>query len=273
MGRNERSYNVCPGLEVRVVGGIAEMAFPRATIRLDSAPDSAPENREEVGDSRSAIMVHLSPGRLSMLLGNAPMADAMLASDAAEFHIDNPALVRRIAQEILRSAYTGDCLGIFLKGKVVELLVELLARPQRQGNGDAATTARDILVRDPLHPPTMGELSQMVGVTQRKLSSEFQQAFGFTVPEWLAEWRLARGYDLVLHSAVPMAEITASLGYAHLSTFTAAFTKRFGQPPTRLRSSKRRPDQTTTIVCAIKTNSRTMSTAETDVQPPHGATR
>jgi AraC-like DNA-binding protein len=53
-------------------------------------------------------------------------------------------------------------------------------------------------------------------------------------PEWLADWRLTRGHDLVMEGAASMAEIAASLGYAHLSTFTAAFTKRFGVPPPRL---------------------------------------
>lgn len=234
MLRDGQSYGVCTGLEVRVAGSIAGMTFPRATIRLHPAPE-VPEQADDPG---SAITVHLSPDRLRMLLNNAPLADALLAEDAAEFHVDNPVLVRRIAQEILRSDYTGDCLGIFLKGKVVELLVELLARPQGHGNCGAAMAARGILLRDPLHPPAMGDLARLVGVTQRKLSSEFQQAFGLTVPEWLADWRLCRGRDLLATGAIPVAEISTSLGYAHLSTFTAAFTKKFGMPPTHFRSHK-----------------------------------
>lgn len=232
MLRDGQSYGVCTGLEVRVAGDIMGMTFPCATIRLHSTAEAP----EEADDPGSAIMVHLSPGRLRTLLGNAPMANALLASDTGEFHIDNPPLVRRIALEILQSDYTDDCLGIFLKGKVVELLVELLARQQGQEGGTAVMAARDILLRAPLAPPTMGELSRLVGVSQRQLSTDFKQTFGLSVPEWLADWRLTRGHDLVMEGSASMAEIAASLGYAHLSTFTAAFTKRFGQPPTRLRS-------------------------------------
>ncbi len=232
MRRDGQSYNVCTGLEVRVAGGIAEMAFPQATICLQPTPETC----DDAGDSGGAIMVRLSPGRLRTLLGNALLADALLAGDTAQFHIDHPALVRRIAQEILQSDYKDDCLRIFLKGKVVELLVDLLARPQDQGGGTAVMAARAILLRDPINPPSMGELSRLVGVPQRKLGSEFKQAFGLNVPEWLADWRLTRGRDLVMDGSAPIAEISASLGYAHLSTFTAAFTKRFGVPPTRLRS-------------------------------------
>ena len=239
MLRCGQSYGVCTGLDVRVAGDIAGMTFPRATVRLHSTAEAP----EEADDPGSAIMVHLSPDRLRMLLNNAPLADALLVGDAVEFSIDNPMLVLRIAQEILRSDYTGDCLGIFLKGKVVELLVELLARSRRHENGSAAMTARDILLRDPLHPPAMGELSRLVGVSQRQLSTDFKQTFGLSVPEWLADWRLTRGHDLVMEGSASMAEISASLGYAHLSTFTAAFTKRFGQPPTRLRSGTTAPPE------------------------------
>jgi AraC-like DNA-binding protein len=171
-----------------------------------------------------------------MLLDNAPMADALFDGNVTEFHIDNPVLVRRITQEILQSDSMGDFRSIFLKGKVVELLVELLARPHSRGKSSAAVAARDILQHDPLNPPTMVELARRVGVPQRKLSSDFKQTFGLTVPEWLADWRLSRGRELLEGGAIPIAEISASLGYAHLSAFTAAFTRKFGVPPTRLRS-------------------------------------
>ena len=232
MLRNGPTYSVCSGLEVSVADGVAGMAFPRAAISLHAVTTT----REDDDYSGDAIMVRLSPSRLRMLLGNGPMAEALLADDVAEFHIDNPALVRRIAMEILQSDYKDDCLRIYLRGKVVELLVDLLARPQGQGGKSPAMAARDILLRDPVNPPTMGELSRLVGVSQRQLSSEFKKAFGQTVPVWLAEWRLTRGHDLVLGGSIPMAEIATSLGYSHLSTFTSAFTKRFGAAPTCLRA-------------------------------------
>ena len=232
--RDGRSYDVCTGLEVRVGDGASEMPFPRATICLHPKSERV---KTGISDEDSAIIVGLSYGRLRMLLDNAPMAEAFLASDANEFHIDNPALVRRITQEILQSDSMGDFRAIFLKGKVVELLVELLVRPRSRDRSGVAEAAKDILQHDPLNPPTMGELARRVGVPQRKLSSDFKRTFGLTVPEWLADWRLSRGRELLEGGAIPIAEISASLGYAHLSAFTAAFTKKFGVPPTRLRAS------------------------------------
>jgi AraC-like DNA-binding protein len=236
--RDGRSYCVCGGLEVRVEEGFSEMPFPRATIRLHPKSEGM---KTWSGDADSAIIVDLSYGRLRMLLDNAPMAEAFLASDVTEFHVDKPGLVRRITQEILQSDSMGDFRAIFLKGKVVELLVELLARPHSRDRSGIAMAARDILRRDPLNPPTMGELARLVGVPQRKLSSDFKRTFGLTVPEWLADWRLSRGRELLEGGGIPIAEISASLGYAHLSAFTAAFTKKFGVPPTRLRADLTAP--------------------------------
>jgi AraC-like DNA-binding protein len=231
--RDGRSYGVCTGLEVRVGEGASEMPFPRATIRLH--PNSE-RMKTRSSDEDSAVIIGVSPARLRMLLDNAPMADALFDGNVTEFHVDNPVLVRRITQEILQSDSMGDFRAIFLKGKVVELLVELLARPHSRDRSGIAEAARDILRHDPLNPPTMGELARLVGVPQRKLSSDFKRTFGLTVQEWLADWRLSRGRDLLEGGAIPIAEISASLGYAHLSAFTAAFTRKFGVPPTRLRS-------------------------------------
>jgi AraC-like DNA-binding protein len=234
MQNDVQRHSVCAGLEIKVAGRGLDMAFPRAVIHLQSIP----EGLETDGGSDAAILVHLSPSRLRMLLGNAPISESLLSGDATEFAIDNPTLVRHIALEILRSDYRDDCLRIFLKGKVVELLVALLAQPEDGRERTAAMVARDILLRDPLNPPTMGELSRLVGASQRRLSTDFQRAFGLTVTEWLADWRLCRGRELIAESALPIAEVSASLGYAHLSTFTAAFAKKFGAPPTRFRSHK-----------------------------------
>lgn len=158
------------------------------------------------------------------------------ASDGVHLRINNSTLVRRIAQDIRHSSYKDTCLKLFLQGKVVELLVESLSQPEAVGERSNAVTVRDLLLVDPVSPPSMTELSRLLGVSQRRLSNEFKEAFGMRVPEWLADWRLTRGRDLVMEGSTSMAEIAASLGYAHLSTFTAAFTKRFGAPPTRLRA-------------------------------------
>jgi AraC-like DNA-binding protein len=227
--------NVGRGLDILLAESDTLTGSPQAVIHIQ--PDDT-ENTVDIGDI--AVAIRLSAGRLRTLLGNAPMADSLLsgasASDGVHLRIRNSTLVRRIAQDIRHSSYKDTCLKLFLQGKVVELLVESLSQPEAVEERAHAVAVRNLLLVDPVSPPSMTELSRLLGVSQRRLSHEFKETFGMTVPEWLADWRLTRGRDLVMEGSTSMAEIAASLGYAHLSTFTAAFTKRFGVPPTRLRS-------------------------------------
>ena len=227
--------NVGRGLDILLAKSDVLTGSPQAVIHIQ--PDDT-ENAVDIGDI--AVAIRLSAARLRTLLGNAPMADSLLsgpsASDGVHLRIHNSTLVRRIPQDIRHSSYKDTCLKLFLQGKVVELLVESLSQPEAVGERSNAVTVRNLLLVDPVSPPSMTELSRLLGVSQRRLSNEFKEAFGMTVPEWLADWRLTRGHDLVMQGSTSMAEIAASLGYAHLSTFTAAFTKRFGAPPTRLRA-------------------------------------
>lgn len=223
------------GLDILLADSDAVSVSSQAVIHIQSDDT---ENAVDIRDI--AVAIRLSAGRLRTLLGNAPMADDLLSRpsghDGVHLLVRNSSLVRRIAQDIRHSSYKDTCLKLFLQGKVVELLVESLSQPEAGGERSHAFTVRDLLLVDPVSPPSMTELSRLLGASQRRLSNEFKAAFGLTVPEWLADWRLTRGHDLVMEGSTPMAEIAASLGYAHLSTFTAAFTKRFGVAPTRLRS-------------------------------------
>ena len=77
----------------------------------------------------------------------------------------------------------------------------------------------------------------MVGLPPRKLSAQFRAAFGKPILEWLADWRLVRARELVIDGGASITDIAFSLGYSHVPTFTTAFTRRFGVPPTQLRAS------------------------------------
>ena len=93
--------------------------------------------------------------------------------------------------------------------------------------------ARDILLADPASPPSMDKLSRLVGLSQRKLSEQFQSVLGKPP----LDWRLERARDLVLGGSVSISEIAHSLGYSHVQTFSTTFSRRFGSPPTQFRRS------------------------------------
>lgn len=233
MKEGSRRFAIGTGLEIEVAGPAAAAASPWAQISVSSKADAGAASTD------AALAVRLSAATLRTLLDNSPMAEALLANASAEdcvsLRIANAALVRRVAGQLWQVAYEDTALSLFLRGKVIELLIEAMSTPRQGKNDVLAVSVRDLLLADPAHPPSAAELSARLGVSPRRLGAEFKDAFGMTIPEWLSDWRLCRGCDLIAGGTLSIAEIAASVGYAHLSTFTAAFTKRFGAPPSHFR--------------------------------------
>lgn len=238
MRKDSRRFVVGTGLEIEVAGPVAVAAAPWALITV------SPEAVAGTAPVDAAIAINLSTAQVRTLLDNSPMAESLLANKSSTgdciitLRITNAPLVRRVAEQLWQVAYEDTALRLFLQGKVIELLIEGMSSPKEGQDLTLAAAVRDLLLAAPGHPPSVTELPARLGVSRRRLGAEFKAAFGMSIPEWQAEGRLVRGRELVAETSVPMAEIAASLGYAHLSTFTAAFAKRFGQPPSRLRSQQ-----------------------------------
>ena len=149
----------------------------------------------------------------------------------------NSALVRRIIGDLLSASFSNAARNLYVQSKVIELLLEGLSTSPNSDANRQVMAARDILLADPASPPSMAELSRLVGLSQRKLSDQFRLVFGKPAFEWLADWRLERARDLVLGGSVSISDIAHSLGYSHVQTFSTIFSRRFGSPPTQFRRS------------------------------------
>ena len=154
--------------------------------------------------------------------------------------------ISRIAYEVRNNPYQGGMSDLFLQGKVHEMLAQaltdlgegedvggrLLSRDQR-----LAVVARDLLMADPLNPPSMDDLARQVGLPQRRLIEAFRQTHGMTVGEWLVDWRMKHACALLREGVLPIKEISFRMGYSHVNNFIVAFSRRYGVPPARYRQS------------------------------------
>ena len=219
------------GLDVILAPPHARRERLKAMIQL-----SASDGRFVETGGDYILVARVSPARLRVMLGHGnghgPSLDRMLSGGCKQVEIANSALVRRVAEDIVRTPYRGSAFSLYVQSKVIELLVDEVSASEEGDVQRNAFAIRDILLTDPVSPPSMVEISRMLGVSPRKLNAQFRAVFKMTAFEWLVDWRLIRARDLVVDGGASIKDIAFSLGYSHVPTFTAAFTRRFGSAPT-----------------------------------------
>jgi len=232
-----RHLQIGRGLELSLVNSVSTDVFPQAVIHIQAQE----ADRIAVNDGDCALSVRITSARLQTMVGHGVDLDRLLgrAITDGDFHIQvmNSALVRRVIGDLLHASFSNPARNHYVQSKVIELLLEGISTSPSSGANRHVMAARDILLADPASPPSMAELSRLVGLSQRKLSEQFRSVFGKPALEWLANWRLERARDLVLDGSISISDIAHSLGYSHVQTFSTTFTRRFGQPPTQFRQS------------------------------------
>ncbi|NML18681.1 response regulator transcription factor [Azohydromonas caseinilytica] len=94
---------------------------------------------------------------------------------------------------------------------------------------------QSILIREMANPPSLAELAQRVGTTQRHLSHEFRRQVGVAVYAWLREERHREACFRLLHTSQQLNQIGQHIGYQSAAAFTNAFRARFGMTPSEYR--------------------------------------
>jgi AraC-like DNA-binding protein len=82
---------------------------------------------------------------------------------------------------------------------------------------------------------TIRDLARPFRLSTSYLQRLFKQETGVRLGEWLTEQRLQRAAHLLQHSYLSVKEITHTVGYEHVSSFTRAFERRYGDAPTLYR--------------------------------------
>lgn len=203
------------------------------------------ENR--VGVTSDVMTLTLSPERLgAMLEGQMPpplieeFNRGSFAPSLDEMRL-TPAMSRAL-QQMRTNPYQGAMAALYIEAKILELLAEIFSelddygRPSDRASSRgrrAAMAARDLLMSDLSNPPSMEDLARHVGLTQRRLSELFRETFGATPFQCLARWRLDQARHLLISGELSVKQVAHLMGYAHISSFSHAYSRRFGTTPTR----------------------------------------
>ena len=143
--------------------------------------------------------------------------------------------------KIFSTTYTGAMRKMFLRSQVTELLSHFFAQLELgaekrmdESERDKLFQAHDILIENMAAPPSLNELSRMIGLNSNKLKKNFKELFGFPLFTFLQHQRLAKAHDMLKEENISIQEAAWGVGYESLSSFSNAFTKKFGFRPSEI---------------------------------------
>jgi AraC-like DNA-binding protein len=132
------------------------------------------------------------------------------------------------------------------RGIVLARLLEVLLIEALRAAGTAATpglvrgladgrlaAALRRMHENPAAPWTVAQLAKEAALSRSAFFERFSRAVGVAPMEYLLAWRMALAKDLLRRRAGGVAEVAARVGYSSASTFSVAFTRHVGMPPTR----------------------------------------
>lgn len=154
------------------------------------------------------------------------------------------AAIQRVIREIITCSFMGHLKQLFLLSKSIELLVlqadawhQSIQKAERYKRDDVERIhyAREYLINNVEMPPSLSELSRIVGMNEFKLKKQFKEEFNMTVFGYLADYRLGIARSFLEDGNKAVGDIAYELGYSSPQHFSAAFRKKFGVAPSELK--------------------------------------
>lgn len=148
----------------------------------------------------------------------------------------------QVVNDILECRYEGGLKKMFLLSKTIELMViqaEMYDKASAQktkpkmNNADVERLhyAKEYMTEKVSNPPTLSELSKIIGMSEYKLKQGFKKTFSTTVFGYLTDYRLGLAQQALKENHRTISEIAYDLGYSSPQHFSAAFKKKYGLPP------------------------------------------
>jgi AraC family transcriptional activator of pyochelin receptor len=154
--------------------------------------------------------------------------------------------------DILSCPFRGWNRRAYMHGKSLELLssvIHALANANSIGASTLRLSASDLeriaLARSVMCAQlestlTLSELARKAGLNRSKLALGFKAVYGVSVQAFWRDAKLDRALQMLRDGEVPVTAVALGVGYSELSSFTRAFTRRYGIAPRECKQERRR---------------------------------
>ncbi len=150
--------------------------------------------------------------------------------------------LKALIEQLFCCPYQGVLQQLFLEAKAMEIIVRHLWEltrypaqpswpPLRPSEREQVYGARDILLSDLAHPPSLTMLARAVGLNPNRLNQGFRQEFGMTVFAWYRMTRIERCRKLLEQGRFNIDETAQALGFHDTPHFIRLFKQYFGKTP------------------------------------------
>ncbi len=195
--------------DVRLLGGYFVFDSPDAALLVSLLPSLVHVR----GVERLSVLVHL------------------VGEEASERRSGREVVLKRLMEvlliEALRSTPREDAPPGLLRG----LVDSRLAPAIRQMHAQLARSW------------TMAQLARTAALSRSAFFERFTRIVGLAPMEYLLSWRMAVAKDLLRRQKLGIAEVAEQVGYGSASTFSTAFSRHVGQPPSRYAAGVRTAPQ------------------------------
>lgn len=151
--------------------------------------------------------------------------------------------MQHIVDNIFNNEYEGKAKMMFFRSQITALLshffwqlskmqTEVIKSPERE----KLLQAKEILSDNLDAPPSLTELSRQIGLNTFALKKEFKELFGVPVFKYLQNERMTKAHELIRSQSATVQEAAWHVGYDSLSSFSNAFTKKFGFRPSEIKA-------------------------------------
>jgi AraC-like DNA-binding protein len=155
-----------------------------------------------------------------------------------------PNYVNQSLQDCLKSEYTPQLKKVWAQAKALEYISELATHVCQSKTKTGTTEKQTRKLIKTLHQhlinldgklPTIDSLAHLFGRSARALNEDFQAEYGESIFSFVLNHRLNTAHEAIKNTSVPLKQISTRLGYAHVNHFSAAFKRKFGYSPGKLR--------------------------------------